>query len=325
MTKKKKLIILIIFGITLIGLVIALYFVLRSKSNTYPTKPIAQNSLSASTQTIDLGKTTIASSDITLYTVSTKVSLSKVEEFVTNVNSKLTQTVDEEGSYYGWEKGDDSVIYELEQNTVIFNITNGISWNEANLTGYSFEQFVYNYFGKTYKYELSGTQKMDTGETIYYAKRVLDNTNVEMILDKQETDYLALKNGKIVYGKILLSDLEKSGNTVPLLSKSDLSKYLNVEGYPKEVYPQYGSIQSTTFANIDYKSDDFYTIANTLSNCTSSSASLVYLYKSMDQGNLTPVYKLELQCKVTYNKTEYSVPAIGYVNAVNPDYISSSK
>lgn len=325
MTKKKKIIILIIFGVLLLGTAIAVLFVLRSKNNTYPSKPITQSSLSSSTQIIALGNTKVESTDAYLYTVSSTVYLDKVKAFVSSANSKLTQSTADAGSYYSWVYGSDSVIYELEQNTLIFNIANGISWSEASLTNYSFEQFVYKYFGQSNKYVLTNTQKMSTGETIYYANRVLDNTNVEMILDKQETDYLAMKNGKIVYGKLLLADIKKGENTVPLLSETELNKYLNVNGYPKEVYPQYGSIQSTVLSGIDYKSDDFFTVADTLTDCTSDTAKVVYLYKSMDQGNLTPVYKLDMQCEITYNKTQYSVPAIGYVNAVNPDYISSSE
>jgi len=108
-----------------------------------------------------------------------------------------------------------------------------------------------------------------------------------------------------------------------LIATNLLERYINLSTYPKEIYPQYGSTQSTILSEIDYKSEEFEDIANTLSNCKSNSASLVYLYKRMDQGDLTPVYKLDLTCEITYEKTQYDIPAIGYVSAIDPEYISA--
>lgn len=323
MDKKRKTIILVILGILLIGILVALYFVLHSQNSLYPQKPISQNSLNNTSQAISLNATKIEASKAYLYTVSSTVMLDKVSQFVQDVGPKLQQTANEAGVFYEWDYGEDSIIYELDQDTVIFSIKQGITWNEASITNYTFTQFVNKYFGKNWTYSNPVTEKQSGGETIYYAKRVLDNFNVEMVLNKQETDYLAVKNGKIVYGKILLADLAKSTNQVPLISSSDLEKYININGYPKEVYPQYGNIQSTTLANIDYKSDEFLAITKTLSNCKTTSSDIIYLYKSMDQINLTPVYKLELQCEIKYKDAQYTIPAIGYVNAIDPKYVST--
>ncbi|MBU1120030.1 hypothetical protein KKA50_02455, partial [Patescibacteria group bacterium] len=104
-----------------------------------------------------------------------------------------------------------------------------------------------------------------------------------------------------------------------------LDKYVNLSSYPKEIYPNYGPLQTTILDSVDYKSEDFDNIAKTLSNCKSNSSSIIYLYKSLNQGNLTPVYKLDLQCELTYKDTVYTIPAIGYVNAIDPKYISTAE
>ncbi|NTV78720.1 MAG: hypothetical protein HGA25_06185, partial [Clostridiales bacterium] len=57
----------------------------------------------------------------------------------------------------------------------------GITWNEASINGYSFTQFVNNYFGRNWTYSTPVAEKQSTGETIYYAKRQIEGKNVEMI------------------------------------------------------------------------------------------------------------------------------------------------
>lgn len=321
--EKKKKIILIVIGILLIVSLVALYFVLQSKNNTYTKEPISQESLGTINENISLSKTKIEKSDGILYTVSKTVMLDKVTAFAKTLSPKLIQTINETGSYYEWRNGDDYVIYELEQNTVIFALKQGITWNEASINGYSFTQFVNQYFNKNWTYSNPISEKQPSGETIYYAKRMLEGLNVEMVLNKQSTDYLATKNGKIVYGKILLTEFLKSEEKLPLISSTDLDKYINMEGYPKEIYPEYGPIQNTILSSVDYKSEDFEKIIKTLSDCKSTSFSIVYLYKSLEQGSMTPVYKLELQCNIEYKDIQYTIPAIGYVNAIDPQYVST--
>jgi len=325
MEKKKKITLLIIIGIFIIALAVALYFVIRAQTNPYPKEPITQESLSSTTQTIALNDTQIEKSDGHMYTISKTVMLDKVESFVQTIDAKLEQTIGEEGSYYEWRDGDNYVIYELEQNTVIFSVKSGIVWDEASINGYSFSQFASKYFQKNWTYSLPVSDKQGTGETIYYAKRTLDNLNLETIFNKQATDYIATKDGKILYGKILLTEFIKSEDSLPLISSSGLAKYINLKGYPKEVYPAVNTIQSSVLSGIDYLTDDFDNIMKTLSNCRSTASSIIYLYKSLDQENLTPVYRLDLQCEIEYKDTQYTIPAIGYVNAIDPEYVSTAE
>ncbi len=322
MEKKNKILFVIIVLVS-IGVAVAIYFIIKNRNQDTTSNLVQQQSLSTSGENIALGKTTISDTQAAIYTLSSMTVLSKVEEFIQEIDSEMTISVQDEGDYYVWEHGDDSVIYDLDQNYLIFNIEKGINWNEASLNGHSFAQFVNQYFSKSWTYTFADSAKMPSGETIYYAKRNIENTYIETVLDKQETDYLAMKNGKIIYGKILLIEIEDSGKNVPLISQKELDKSINLSSYPKEVYPQFGAIQKIILSDVDYKSDEFMNIANTLSDCVSSSAKLVYLYKNMNQQNLTPVYKLDLTCKITYKDTQYDVPAIGYVSAIDPKYISS--
>ena len=322
MERKKKILIIFIIFIA-IACSIVIYIIIKNKTKDSTSNLIKQDSLSTSNQEIDLENTEVKDTSAYVYTISSNTSLSKVQEFVTTIDSKMKATTQEEGSYYRWENESNYVIYELEQNYLLFNIEKGITWNEATLNGYSFAQFVNQYFGKSWTYTAFDSKKMSTGETMYYAKRNLESKVLETTLDKQETDYLAMKNGKIMYGKILLAEIVSTTREVPLISEEGLKQRINLSAYPKEIYPQFGAIQSITLADVDYKSEEFANIANTLTDCSSSSSELVYLYKNMNQGDLTPAFKLDLTCVIEYEDTNYDVPAIGYVNAIDPQYISS--
>lgn len=325
MDKKKKAILIVVIGVFVLALTVALYFVFKSQTNSYPKEAIKQESLNSATETIALGDTKIEASDGYLYTVSKTVMLEEVRAFVKSISPKSISTIEETGIYYEWKYGDDYVIYELDQNTVIFSFEKGITWNEAGINGYSFTQFVKNYFGKNWIYSTPISDKQSKGEIVYYTKRIVEGLDVEMISNRESTDYLAIKDSKIVYGKILLTDFVKVEGKLPLISSADLNTYVNLSSYPKEIHPNYAPIQATVLESVDYKSDDFDKIIKTISNCKSSSSDIIYLYKSLNQGNLTPVYKLDLQCEITYKEVAYTIPAIGYVNAIDPKYISTAE
>ncbi len=322
-SKKKTILITVAIVIIAIAISLAIYFIIKNQNRDSSTNFVQQNSLTTSDQSIDLGNTTLQNTTGYVYTISSNVSLTGVENFVANTNSSMETITQNEGTYYQWGIDEDYVIYTLDKNYLIFNITKGISWIESSLTAYSFSQFVDQYFDKSWTYTLVDSQKMSSGETIYYAKRNIDDINIETVFDKQQTDYLAFKDGKIVYGKILLLDILAEKKEVPLIANEELERYINLPNYPKEIYPNYNAVQSTVLSDIDYKSDEFADITETLSACKSNSAELVYLYKYMEQKNLTPVFKLDLTCEITFEGSKLSVPAIGYVNAIDPEYISA--
>lgn len=327
MEKKKKLTLIIIIFLVVVALT-TFYFLFIKPRTSISSKIITQKTLTTvSTQDIDISSLNINTDKITgnIYSLSSKMMLDGVTSFVKQLDKAFVQTTSQTGVFYEWNDGENSVIYELQQNTLLFDYAKGLVWNEATLNAYSFHQFISSYFGKSWNYTLVNTKKLDSGETVYYAKRVLNQISIEMTLDNQETDYLAVKNGKIIYGKLLLTDFMDANKSVPLISKSDLQKYINVYGYPKEVYPQLGNLAATTLAKIDYKSETFSKIINTMTDCKSTDYEVVYLYKSFNQENLIPVYRLNLLCDITYQGDMYKIPAVAYVNAVDPNYISSGE
>jgi len=304
-------------------LALLLYILLVNDKPKYPEQPIKQDSILQTEDQIDLGSTTIDNQgEYLLWQISNQVKLEAVQNMIASLGSEFKLEDSQDGVFYKWTYEDDQFFYDITKNHILFQYTEGIQFDSVELTDTTFSTFVNKYFKENWKYKVFKNEKGTNGETIYYAKRILsEDIYVESREHNQQTDYLALKDGKIVYGKILLTKFTPTDIQLPLISQEQLNKYLNLKEYPKEIYPQYSALEDSLLSQIDYLSEEFEELAQTLANCKSTSSEVVYLYKSFDQELLTPVYKLEAQCELTYEEKQYSVPAIAYVNAIDPEYV----
>lgn len=322
--EKKKRNIIIALAIVLIGVLIAFVFSLINSNKTtkrYPEEIIEQQSISTSKQEIEL-KETFEGTEREIYATSNATQLENIQTMITDLNLNIKEESSEEGAYYIWTGDNWSFMYELDQNYLIFNIEEGIETGKAALNSNSFSNFVNKYFSLEFEYTVFESAKRENGETISYAKRKIGEDNLETKLHNKYTDYLALKDGKIVYGKILLTQFKETDILTPLITSESLKEIINLDGYPKEVYPDFSVLQSNVLQEIDYKEEAFEEVAESLKECQSSSMEIVYLYRSMEDIYLTPVYKILTECIVEHENDEFSIPATMYVNAIDPQYVS---
>lgn len=305
-----------------IGVCVGVYFLLTIPPKTYPKEPVEQTSLYSTTQKINFKNKDLESTDYPLLGVSNTVDLKDVEAFALQLDPKMKQTASVVGKFYKWDNKENYVIYELEQNTVLFSLSNGISWDEADISNYTFKSFLKKYLGKDWEYKIALNTKDYDGFTVYYANRIFNKYIIKTNEYNGETDSLAFKNGKIMHGKILVTEFLNTEKTLLLLNANNLKKYINLDNYPKEIYPNYSALADSVLKQVSYLSGEFEKITKSLTNCSGDMVEVVYLYKNFRQEWLTPVYKIDLQCEITYKDTKYTIPAIGYVNAVEPKYIS---
>jgi hypothetical protein len=228
-----------------------------------------------------------------------------------------------EGEYYYWSDDQGNYFqYSLLKNILTFSLNEGIDWEEVELSSNSFTIFVKRYFDRDWEYTFNSKQNYPDGLTLYYANRVLTN---DVILETtelySETDYLSIKNGKIMSGRILLTGFLDTQQYLPVIELEDLSEYINSPQYPKSIYFNPGKIASALSIENEYLNDEILQLQQEITNCNAVSNKLVYLYQSFEQEFLTPVLRLDLECSVEYEDEIYSVPAVGYTNAVDPEYI----
>jgi hypothetical protein len=325
-TNKKKLIIIPLILIFLIGVTVLLFIYFSPKEeNEYPTEPIIQESLIGGDNTrIDVKSLEEDEPvDYKLWEISNKISLEEINLMISQVNPSLELTQQDEGVYYYWtdNKGS-SFQYSLLRNQLVFTLEEGISWNEVELTGDSFSLFVRRYFDKGWEYRLNSKVVYPDGSTIYYANRKLpDGLLLETSDLYNETDYLTLQNGKIVSGRILLTEFIDTEKYVPVLNFKELSKYINLSDYPKSLYFNQGKLATILSIEDEYLNDEILELQKEITDCRATGNKTVYLYKSFSQELLTPVFKLDLECSLEYQNSEYSVPSVAYVNAIDPNYV----
>jgi hypothetical protein len=329
--KKKNLIIFFIILFLILTTILFIVFSRKGDKTTkkYPDELIKQESL------IPTKKGNITFEGIKdpleetykLYGVSDEVSLSGIENMISTLNLRVELENLNDSFIYNGTDGENIFNYYLSTNTFYFSLKGGISWHEAQLTERSFSSFVKKYFNKTWEYELVEVDKGVDGTTFYYAKRLVpDGTKIESLNTYQNTDYLALKDGRITSGEILLVEFFDTQLDIPLIGVSNLTKYINLEEYPKIIESDIGRIASAlSITEEPYSNqelfDKLFKLREELEDCKTNKLEVVYYYKSFKQTYLTPVYRLDLFCDVLYENRNYTIPAIAYVNAIDPEYI----
>ena len=327
---KKQIFILVILGLLLVLFIVLFINLYNSDKSTYPSEAITQDSLGNNPElNIDIGNLEDSESmEYKLFEVSNKTELEKIEEMISEIDNSVELVNFEEGNYYYWSNSDSTTYfqYSILTNTLTFSVSKGIDWDEVELTENSFYIFINKYFDKDWNYELTNTLSFNDSSKIYYAKRyVYDNLFIETGEIYNETDYLMLENDKIVAGRLLLTSFTDTQEYIPIVNIDTLKTFINSEAYPKSIYFNPSKTAETLSIENEYLNDELLDIQNSINSCSASDINIVYLYKSFEQQNLTPVYKIALDCSVEYEDEVYSVPATSFVNAIEPSYISISE
>lgn len=326
---KKKIILglLILLFIVMLGVFLALLFNPNSRKN-YPDEPVVQNTLGVGQDTsIELrGVEDHPTGEYEIWEILPETQKDEIEAMISKLGLNLRLSQEKEGEYYYWSNSDGSYFqYSLLKNTLTFSLQDGISWNEVELTADSFSTFMSTYLDKIWEYEFKTKQVYPDGTVFYYVNRLLpNNLPIETTEFYSETDNLALKDGEIVSGMLLLTEFQDTEKYVPLLELRELSSIVNLPEYPKSIYFNPGRIASILSIEDEYLNEKVFELQEEVDNCNAIKSNVVYLYNTFEQETLTPVFKLELECTVEYEGTEYFVPGTAYVNAIEPEYISTS-
>ncbi len=221
-----------------------------------------------------------------------------------------------ENIYYLWVRGKDLIGYDIVANKLSILGTNILILEQIDDN--IFSNIAKKYFNEEWQYEnFSKVEK--NGETEYLAYRKISNgAHVESRENKNETDKIVVENGEITTAILTLSNFRGTGEYVPLVNRNDLNRYINQQEYPKEILPSYDTLNSVM--GMEYF-QSYEEISKTLNNCIADKITVVYYYKNVNQSMLTPVYKAIGGCDVVYEKNTYQIPAVIYINAIDPNYI----
>jgi len=328
LNKKQIIILIILTTVVTVSIILVVYLI--KNQNTYTSEPIVQESLGTGRElSIDLENIEDEDvKDFKLWELSAKVEIENIENMALEIDSTLGLTDSEEGVYYYWSSADtDNYFqYTLLNNVLNFYIEDGIKWNEVELTGNSFSNFISKYFDKDWNYELTDTLNFTDGSVVFYAERkIYNDIPIETSELYNETDHLTLEDGRITSGRILLTTFTDTEQYLPVLKVNVLSDYIDLSEYPKSIYFNSAEIASVLSITDEYLNDEILKLQEEITDCRATSGKIVYLYKSFEQKYLTPVYRLDLECTADYEDDTYYISAVAFVSAVDPDYISASE
>ncbi|HBB64805.1 MAG: hypothetical protein UR34_C0002G0077 [candidate division WS6 bacterium GW2011_GWC1_33_20] len=310
---KKVLLVVIIFL-----LLVFLILILLPK-NKYPKEPLVMRNLGNSTKEVDISSLLLQEQDIKILFVEPKVHISLVEEMINTMGLDLDRRDIKENSLIKWSGGGNEFTYDAITDSVSFNLT-----KEVNLLPgiEGFSQIFNQYLGIDYEFILEREEINTDEEHTYFASRVNDELPIQYGQYFGYSDKLSFdKEERLISGELLLAEITEYDMYIPTIKKSDLTKYINIESYPKEHYVDTSVLADTL--DLYYLDDAWEEIENSITNCKASQSELILLYKNSEQGYLLPVFKILSNCDVEYKSDMYSVPTTFYVNAVDTDYIAN--
>lgn len=310
---KKVLLVVIIFL-----LLVFLILILLPK-NKYPKEPLVMRNLGNSTKEVDISSLLLQEQDIKILFVEPKVHISLVEEMINTMGLDLDRRDIKENSLIKWSGGGNEFTYDGITDSVSFNLT-----KEVNLLPgiEGFSQIFNQYLGIDYEFILEREEINTDEEHTYFASRVNDELPIQYGQYFGYSDKLSFdKEERLISGELLLAEITEYDMYIPTIKKSDLTKYINIESYPKEHYVDTSVLADTL--DLYYLDDAWEEIENSITNCKASQSELILLYKNSEQGYLLPVFKILSNCDVEYKSDMYSVPTTFYVNAVDTDYIAN--
>lgn len=319
MTRKK----LVIIGIAVISVLgIFLFFFLRKGEGEKLIKePIVQKSLPVSRESIsvDIREVSEPNTNYPLYQITKGVKLERITKLASENGFRLVDSETE--GYYFWKRGEEIISYNEVSN--IFTVEAKNVLHVPRDIEYGVETFSYvagEYFNEKWVYDLVDQKEFSDSIQEYFVSRKLeDGLNVKMREGLNETDYLQIQDGKIVYARLMLSNFVKTDSLVPLLSKNKLKQYLAQKEYPKEIFPEPSILLSEL--DVDPYSQEYIKATEVLTDCVSDEVNVVYYYKSMNQDLLTPIYKISARCDANYEGQKYQIPVTILTNAIEPNYI----
>ncbi|MGI6423242.1 MAG: hypothetical protein ACOX0X_01300 [Candidatus Dojkabacteria bacterium] len=315
---KKNIFFVIIISLILILLVVGIIYLVNKKK--YPEEPLEANNLGKSNVTVNISdmKREGEGKDIPVYSVLMKVHVSNIEELISKLGLVLKKEEIEKDTSIKWSDGKSTFSYNSLEDVLNFQLGEGISMAKG-VDGFS--ELFNRYLGWEYKFVLNKEHRDLDGGTTYYASRVLGDIPIQFSYAYEYTDVLKFdKNGKLVSASLLLAEIEEYDFFLPLIDRKELETYINLKEYPKEHYVDTSVLVETL--DLHYLDDSWTEIEESVTGCIADKSEVILLYKDTNQGYLLPVFKISSTCKVYKDDLEYSVPALFYVNGVNPRYIA---
>ncbi|MCD4756536.1 hypothetical protein K8R20_02905 [bacterium] len=253
----------------------------------------------------------LESGDSPLYICKSNTIPEYLDQFAFEIDSSLQKTSDM--NFVKWEKDNAEVLrYDIDTTVLMINLT---KYPEAIRFG-TIEEFISTYLDTSIKYT---TPIIDEGENfrMYRVNRIIDEKEVKV--GSGSSDYFYLTNGYLSTARVLLAQIEKSEYIVPMIAETNvLELYLSSPQYPKSI-----TIDATGMIEVDEFSYETMDVELKYEKCSINTVEPVLYFVNCNQNYLYYSYEISGVCDVEYEKELFSVPFVGFMNAIDPEYVKS--
>lgn len=285
-----------------------------------PSEPLSLKSLGTSETHLELPRNLEISREyMPVHTVEETFWEDQIVAMMKELSLDLKKAEFSDLNYMEWSDSGNKFGYDSITNILFFELSEPIFLGEGME---ALKTVFLQYFDKSYSFVLSKKETVNSNQTNYYAKRVVTDIPIEKGFGDEYTDIIKVNgSGYVIGGNILLTEFEQENTSVPIITEEELSQYINLDLYPKESYVYASYLMNRV--DLSYLDSRWQDIHDSASNCNASGdIDLIYLYKSVNQDTLYPVFKILSNCEVEFEGEAYTVPAIFYVNAIDPEYVS---
>lgn len=321
--KNKKRLIIIILVIALLGIGIFLFIYLKNKGNKEKLldKPISQKALIITKENISVEIKNVDSKKqkYPIYSILNDIKLQQVQKLAKQ--SGFTEAHSSNSGHYVWKRENDIILYSTVSNILTLSGKDvlRINNNEA-IDANTFTNIAKEYFGESWEYGLFEEKKFSDGMNEYRVSRKLgSDLYVQMREGLNETDKIQVYNGRVLYARLMLSNFVQTNEYARLIPKDLLGEYIKRSGYPKEIMPDTSILP--TELEVDAYSSEYIKATENMTDCISDRVDVIYYYKYIEQGLLTPVYKVSARCDANYKDKKYQIPVTIFTNAIEPKYV----
>ncbi|MCD4811137.1 hypothetical protein K8R14_00815 [bacterium] len=256
---------------------------------------------------------TIETKDSPLYICKSNTIPEYLDSFASKIDNGLQKTSDM--NFVTWGKDGEVIVrYDIDTTVLMINLS---QYPEA-MRFNSIEDFIITYLDPTIKYV---DPIIDEGEgfKMYRVNRIIDEQEIKT--GSGSSDYFYTEKGYLKTARVLLAQIEKSEFIAPMIEDiALLERYLSSPQYPKMI-----TIDTTGVITSDEFTYETMDVEIEYEKCSINKIEPVLYFVNCNQNFLYYSYEISGVCDVEYEKGLFSVPFVGFMNAIDPEYVKSGE
>ncbi|MDD3474709.1 MAG: hypothetical protein PHP08_02295 [Candidatus Dojkabacteria bacterium] len=308
--KKKVLIIGIFLFIAIIVAVILIFLNLESEEKTVNVNIIRDLTTDTEDYNFQIEDIQIEETKSPIYICEDNEIPSYIDTLADIINTDL-------------ERSDNGVlVFWSDENSNVLTYDINTTFLDIDLTNYpkaiyitSIENFLNDFLDPSIKYENMNIENIGENQ-IYTGNRYINGK--EIITGFGVSDYYYIKGGYLSTARVLLARIYATDFMTKLISDNTLlENYLSNSKYPKSMV-----IDTAKLYTLDLQNYEDFTATISYDSCSINQLNPKLYFSLCNKEYIYDVYAISGTCDVEYDGASVTVPFRGFINAVDPAYVT---